>query len=111
MKKSFIVGLITLSVGLFSAVNAHAQDTTTAGRDIKNAAKKTGKAIKRDAKKVGNKTAEIASSGKSAIVDKVYKGKVGPEGEKIYIDGSSKYYFVDDKGHKQYVEKSKLRDK
>ncbi len=63
------------------------------------------------AKKVGNKTAEIASKGKSAIVDEVYKDKVGPAGQTIYIDHSSKYYYVDKKGKKVYVPKSKLMDK
>jgi hypothetical protein len=63
------------------------------------------------AKKVGNKTASIASNGKSAVVDKVYKGKMGPAGQTIYIDGSSKYYYVDEKGKKVYVPKSSLQDK
>jgi hypothetical protein len=63
------------------------------------------------AKKVGNKTAEIASSGKSAVVDEKYKDKMGPDGQTIYIDHSSKYYYVDDKGKKVYVPKSSLKDK
>jgi hypothetical protein len=63
------------------------------------------------AKKVGNKTAEIASKGKSGVVDEVYKGKVGPAGQTIYIDHSSKYYYVDEKGKKVYVSKSSLKDK
>ncbi len=100
MKKGFLVFFTTLSVLLISVGTIHAQDTTTAGQDIKRAAKK-----------VGNKTAEIASKGKSAIVDKVYDGKQGPNGQKIYIDGQSKYYYVDKKGHKKYVKESKLKDK
>jgi hypothetical protein len=63
------------------------------------------------AKKVGNKTAEIASKGKSGVVDEVYKDKVGPSGQTIYIDHSSKYYYVDEKGKKVYVPKSSLKDK
>ena len=59
-----------------------------------------------------NKTAQVAVKGKSAVVDKVYKDKVGPDGQSpIYIDGSSKYYFIDKKGHKMYVPKSSLKDK
>jgi hypothetical protein len=62
--------------------------------------------------KAANKTAEVAVKGKSAVVDKVYKNKVGPEWQSpIYIDGSSKYYYIDKKGHKQYVPKSTLKDK
>ncbi|HEY4936552.1 MAG TPA: hypothetical protein VII44_08225 [Puia sp.] len=64
------------------------------------------------AKKVGNKTAEIASKGKSTVVDEVYKNKVGPDGQSpIYIDHSSKYYYIDKKGKKVYVPKSFLKDK
>ncbi|MEO5996873.1 MAG: hypothetical protein ABIN89_09075 [Chitinophagaceae bacterium] len=111
MKKGFLVYLIALSIGLFSVLTIHAQDTTTAGQDLKNAGKKTGKAVEKTAKKVGNKTAEIASKGKSEIVDKTYEGKEGPEGQKIFIDGKSKYYYVDEKGHKQYLKSSKLKDK
>ena len=63
-------------------------------------------------KKAGNKTAEMASKGKSAVVDEVYKNKVGPTGQApIYIDHNSKYYYVDKKGKKVYVPKSSLKDK
>jgi hypothetical protein len=63
-------------------------------------------------KKAGNKTAELASKGKSAVVDEVYKDKIGPAGQSpIYIDHSSKYYYVDKKGKKVYVSKSSLKDK
>ena len=63
-------------------------------------------------KKTGNKTAELASKGKSAVVDEVYKDKVGPDGQSpIYIDHSSKYYYVDKKGKKVYVAKASLKDK
>ena len=111
MKKRFFVYFLALSAGLVCFANVHAQDSTTVGQDLKNAAKKTGKVIKRDANAVGNKTAEIASKGKSGVVDKVYDGKVGPKGEKIYIDGESKYYYIDKKGHKKYVKERKLKDK
>ena len=67
--------------------------------------------IKKTAKKVGNKTAEIAVKGASKIVDKTYKGKVGPNGQTIYIDNKSRYYYVDAKGAKVYLPKSKLKDK
>src|SRR5450432_3114638 len=64
------------------------------------------------AKQVGNKTAELTSKGKSAVVDEVYKNKVGPEGQSpVYIDHNSKYYYVDKKDKKVYVPKSSLKDK
>ena len=111
MKGKLFLYLIAAAAGISSAVGVQAQDRTTIGQDLKNAGRKTGKVVGRSAKKVGNKTAEIASKGKSEVIDKVYDGKEGPEGEKIYIDGKSRYYYVDQKGHKQYVKERKLRDK
>ena len=73
--------------------------------------KKTEESVEKAAQKTGNKTAEIASKGKSTVVDKVYKDKVGPDGQKIYIDSHSKYYWVDKKGHKNYVTEAELKDK
>jgi hypothetical protein len=67
--------------------------------------------IKKAAKKAGNKTAEIAAKGAAAVSDQVYKDKVGPAGQKIYIDNQSRYYFINEKGRKVYVAKSRLKDK
>jgi hypothetical protein len=111
MLKRIFAYMIAASAGLFTVMNVHAQDSTTIGEDLKSAGKKTGKAVEKGAQKVGNKTAEVASKGKSEIVDKTYEGKQGPSGEKIFIDSHSKYYYVDKKGHKQYLDKNKLKDK
>jgi hypothetical protein len=62
-------------------------------------------------KKVEHKTAKVVSKSKSAIVDEIYKDKVGPDGQTIYIDHSSKYYYVDDRGKKVYVTKMSLKEK
>ena len=74
-------------------------------------AKTVGHETAKGAKKVGNETAELASKGKSKVVDKTYKDKVGPNGQTIYINSDSKYYWVDKKGHKQYVTETQLKDK
>jgi len=101
MKKVFV---IAASAALLSfSYAAHAQekhDTTT-----------TGYHVKKDAKKVGNKTAEIATNGESKIVDKTYADKVGPNNETVYIDKHSKYYYVDGKGRKIYITKLEMKDK
>ena len=73
--------------------------------------KKTTHAVATGAKKTANKTAELASKGKSHVTDKVYKDKVGPDGQTIYIDHHSKYYWIDRKGHKNYVTSAELKDK
>lgn len=110
MKKVILTGLVAGCLGLFSST-LYSQDTTTAGQDIKNAAKKTGKAVSKEAKKVGNKTAEIAAKGKAGAVDKVYDGKQGPRGQKIYINNKSRYYWIDKKGHRRFVTELELKDK
>ena len=110
MKKVLLTGLMAGCCILFSTV-IYAQDTTTAGQDIKNAAKKSGKAISKSAKKVANKTAELASKGKAGVIGKVYEGKQGAEGQKIYINNQSKYYWVDKKGHRHFVTEAELKDK
>lgn len=102
MKKitSVLVVLFMLSL----PVAIHAQDSTSA-------VKKTGKAIKKGAKKVGNKTAEVASKSKAAVTDEKHKDKVGPNGQTIYIDNHSKYYWVDNKGRRHYVTEAELKPK
>ena len=69
------------------------------------------KIIKRDVKKVEHKTEELASKGKSKIVDKTYADKAGPDGQTIYIDKHSRYYWIDDKGKKVYTSKASLKNK
>ena len=98
MKKLVGISIAAILIGFSSA---SAQSTT----------KKVENAVTSSAKKVGNKTAEVSSKGKSKTIDKTYKDKVGPNGETIYIDKHSKYYWVDKKGHKVYVSKDELKDK
>lgn len=44
------------------------------------------------------------------IKDKVYEDKVGPNGEKIYIDEHSNYYYIDADGSKVSISKAEMRD-
>ena len=98
MKKIMSVLLITFGLGMSTA--ALAQDD-----------KSTRKEIKKGAKKAGNKTAEVASKGKAKVTDQVYKDKVGPNGETIYTDNRLRFYWVDKKGRRHYVNESALKDK
>lgn len=98
MKKIIGISLLILITG-FSRVSAQ------------STADKVSKDVKTGAEKAGNKTAEVASKGKNGLFDKVYKDKEGPNGETIYIDKHSKYYWIDKKGHKVPISKNKLRDK
>ncbi|HVI43463.1 MAG TPA: hypothetical protein VM802_01280 [Chitinophaga sp.] len=62
-------------------------------------------------KKIGNKTASIAVKGASTVADKVYKGKVGPHGETVYINRKDQKYIVNEKGKKVYLKASQIHDK
>lgn len=94
MKK---IKVLLFSAAVLFSVQSFAQNT---GKG------KVGTAIN----KVGNKTAELAVKGTSAVADKVYDGKVAPNGDKVYINKNSKYYYVNKKGKKVYVSKMKLKD-
>ncbi|HKB45148.1 MAG TPA: hypothetical protein VKC90_12190 [Chitinophagaceae bacterium] len=98
MKKLTIIFAFLLVAGFSYTANAQV-------------VKKTTHAVKKGATAAGNKTAEMASKSKSMITDKVYKGKMGPAGQTIYIDDHSRYYWVDKKGHRQYVTEAELRPK
>jgi hypothetical protein len=69
-----------------------------------------GKRVKKGAKAVGNKTAEVASKGEARVADKKYDGKVGPQGQTIYIDDDGSYYWIDSKGREHPIAASQLRD-
>src|SRR3978361_546298 len=45
--------------------------------------------VRKTINKIGNKTAQIAVKGTSAIKDKKYDSKVGPNGETVYINKNS----------------------
>lgn len=98
MKKLIGISILALLAGISTA---NAQDTS----------KKVTTTVKESATKIGNKTAELASKGKNAVTDKIYKDKEGPNGETIYIDKHSKYYWIDKKGHKVPISKNKLQPK
>jgi hypothetical protein len=100
MKK--VLGTTLFVAALFVAGQAQAQT-----KDTTSFTHKVGKT----ATEVGDKTSELAVKGASTIVDKQYKGKCGPNGETVYINNQSKYYYVDKKGHKVYLKESELKDK
>ena len=100
MKKILRICLVTLFLGF---------TTTTLAQDDKD--KSVKKEVKKGAKKVGNKTAEVASKGKAKVTDERHKDKVGPNGETIYIDNHARYYWVDKKGRRHYMTDSQLKPK
>lgn len=111
MKKLFKSAMFAASLFAVSASYAQTHKDTTLGQKVGTTAKKGWHATKKAASAVGNKTAEVASKGASAVADKKYAEKVGPQGQTIYIDKNSYYYYVNKKGRHIYVPKAKLVDK
>jgi len=80
------------------AISQGKKDTTTLGKDIKNAGKSTGKVFKKAGKKVG----EVGAKGAAKVKDKSLKEK-GPHGETIYIDKNQRKYYVDKNAKRIYI--------
>ncbi len=101
MKIKVLVLASLLTAGLGIHANAQSKDTSASTEG------KVGKTVN----KIGNKTAKTAVKVQSGIKDKKYDSKVGPDGQTIYIDGKSQYYYVDAKGKKTFLKESELKDK
>ncbi|MFD2148010.1 hypothetical protein [Mucilaginibacter antarcticus] len=86
---------------------------TEAGKDVGNAtataAKDVGKTTAKGAKAVGKKTSQLASKGAAAVTDKRYNGHWAQTGELVYIDEYNRYFYVDKKGHRQFITKVQMR--
>lgn len=113
MKKIFGIAFIAL-LGLSAPAFAQNKVERTAGdawRGTKKGAGKAWKGTKKGAKAAGNKTAELASKGAANVHDKKSGEWVGPEGQTIYVDDGSKYYWINGSGRKIYVSESALKAK
>ncbi len=115
--KKLCTFILTCTV-LFGAASCQNQDRDTAREEASEAAAESretstnvGQQTEDAAEAVGNKTAELGAKGAAAITDKVYKGKVGPDGQTIYIEDDGQYYWIDGKGKKIYVTEVELKDK
>jgi len=100
MKKIFGLALIAL-LGVSAPSFAQSK--------VKKGAEKAWEGTKKGAKTAGNKTAEVASKGKAKVTDKKSDTWVGPEGQTIYVDDGSKYYWVNGRGKRIYVSESALK--
>ncbi len=100
MKHLFKVALVAAGIFSFGAASAQTHKDSTVGQKID-----------KTATKVGHKTSQIAATGAAAIVDKKYEGKCGPNGQTVYINKHSHYYYISKKGHRIYLKKSQLMDK
>jgi hypothetical protein len=110
MKNVFKTAL--LSAAIFATAQSYAQERhEPVTHKVGSAAKDVGHATATAAKDVGHKTSELAAKGAAAVTDKRYDNKWGPRGEAIYYDSHSRYFYVDKRGHRNYITKRELRDK
>lgn len=107
-KKYLVGGLAAMAMIASATFTASAQEKKTeAGKVIQ----KTGKAVEKGAKSVGNKTAEVAVKGGAKVADQTFKGKIAPDGSNVYIDGKKNTYYINSKGAKVYLKASQIRNK
>ena len=99
MKTKYISGLLIIAL-------TTAATFTTVAQEKK---KTVGQTIDRTAKKVGNKTAEVAVKESAKVADKTWKGMMAPDGTNVYIDGSNKKYYVNKKGARVYLKASEIK--
>lgn len=105
-KKILIGSLAAMAMISSVTFTASAQEKKTeAGKVLQ----KTGRAVEKGAKSVGNKTAEVAVKGSAKVVDQTYKGKMAPDGSNVYIDGKNRKYYINSKGAKVYLKASEIR--
>jgi len=90
---------------------SHKSTASKVKNGAEKGAKKAWKGTKKGAKTVGNETAELATKGKARATDVKSTEWVGPNGQAIYVDDGSKYYWVNEKGGREFVSKSQLKPK
>ena len=129
MKKLIGISILSLFLLAWAPSVSAQEDTSGVGHAVKKGAQKTGHAVKEGGEAVGHgakkaghavgegaeatgkKTAEVGSKSKAKVTDQVYKNKVGPDGQTVYIDSKDQYYWIDKKGHKHYVTSAQLKNK
>jgi hypothetical protein len=97
------------------------QEIREENREAKQEMREEKREMKRDAErieddsedgvdKVGDDISEAAGNVGAEIKDKPYVDKVGPDGQRIYMDRHSKYYYIDDEGKKIFITKAQMKD-
>ncbi|MFD0750434.1 hypothetical protein ACFQZS_09795 [Mucilaginibacter calamicampi] len=120
MKNAFKIALLSAAVFVAAESTTFAQEKKPvtkqigkAAKDVGNAtataAKDVGNATATGAKAVGQKTSEVASKGAAAVANNRYEGHWALTGELVYSDEYGRYFYVDKKGHRQFITKAQMR--
>lgn len=92
-------------------INEVDRDADNAADNTSDDAKETENDVENTVEEVGDKVAEAAANAAAEVNDQMYSGKMGPDGENIYIDKDDKYYYINSEGRKVYISKSALKNK
>jgi hypothetical protein len=86
-------------------------DLNEAREGIERDANKSKESVDSATNNGTNKVTRTPSKGAGDLSDQRHDTKVGPNGETIYVDRDTKYYYIDTSGKKVYVTKMQLKDK
>jgi hypothetical protein len=79
--------------------------------EVQETAEQSERKTKDGVDKVGDKISEMAANAAAEVNDQMFTGKMGPDGQNIYIDKHDKYYYINKEGNKVYISKSEVKDK
>jgi hypothetical protein len=87
------------------------KDAEKAGDKVEHKAEHAKNDVERAAEKTGDAVSETASKAAAEIDDKRLDGKVGPDGQVIYVGDDSRYYYINNEGNKVFITEVELKDK
>jgi hypothetical protein len=105
MKKMVVTGITALFLAI--GLPAISQEDTAK----KSTPSKVTNGVKKGAKKAWKGTKKGAKNGKAKVTDKKSSEWVGPNGQDIYVDDGNKYYWINEKGGREFVSKDQLKAK
>ena len=79
-------------------------------QELKEEARESREEAREEANETGDEISEAAGKAKAAVVDQKFEGKVGPNGQTVYIDNQSRYYYINEEGEKVFVSAVQLKD-
>ena len=82
-------------------------------KELKEEARETERDAERNADKAEENAEAAARKTEKDVAnvkDKVYAGKRGPQGQTVYIDKTSRYYYITEDEQKVYLSKAELKD-
>ena len=99
------------SIALFAFLGMAQPAEAQVVEKTKKGVKEGWKGTKKAAKKVGNETAEKATQAKAKTTDKKSDMYEGPDGQAVYVDDGNKYYWINERGGREFLTTEQLKKK